>query len=139
MDREMWEVLQSKLYKENDNKPKLKKKQPPSWLVSIGEFMIWDCEKLKRDNAKAHANKDIPPKKKKKLPGWLVSTMIYGGYVIGAIILIALLWIPGRWISYKTKYESQVKKAIIEMVKPEALKEKYRVKISDGQPQSLKE
>lgn len=95
--------------------------------------MSWDWEKLKRD----HEPKRTKPKKK-KLPQWLISTIVYGGYIIGLIILITLLWVGGRWITYKINYESQVKKAIIEMVKPEALKEKYRVKVLNEQPQSLK-
>jgi len=98
--------------------------------------MSWDWEKLKKDHEPKRNN---PTPKKKKYPAWLVPTMVSGGYVIAVIILIALLWIPGRWISYKLKYETQVKKAIIEMVKPEALKEQYRTKVLNGRPQDLKE
>lgn len=86
-----------------------------------------------KKNRKTRKNQN---QKKKETPQWLISTMVCGGYIIGAIVLIALLWIPGRWISYKTKYESQVKKAIIEMVKPEALKEKYK---DETHPQKLKD
>lgn len=97
--------------------------------------MSWDWEKLKKD----HEPKSNKPKpKKKKYPDWVVSVLVYGGSILVMIIVIALLWIPGRWISYKLKYETQVKKAVIEMVKPEALKDKYREKGLSGQPQNLK-
>ena len=99
--------------------------------------MSRDWEKLKKEYHKENDNKPKP--KKKKRPDWLVPTMVSGGYVIAVIILIAIIWYPARWISYKLKYETQVKKAIIEMVKPEALKEQYRTKVLNGQPQDLKE
>ena len=42
-----------------------------------------------------------------------------------AIMIIAIYFMTsfGKWISYVIFYESQVKQTIIEMVKPEALKE----------------
>ena len=98
--------------------------------------MSWDWEKLKEDHEPKRNN---PTPKKKKLPDWLVPIMVSGGWILGAIIIFVLLLIPGRWISYKLKYKTQVKKAIIEMVKPEALKEQYRTKVLNGQPQDLKE
>ncbi len=99
--------------------------------------MSWDWEKLQK---KYHEETDNKPKiKKKELPGWSTSFLFYGGYIIILLIIIAIIWIPVSWISYKLKYENQVKKAIIEMVKPEALKDKYRLKTSNEQPQDLKE
>ena len=57
-----------------------------------------------------------------RMPNWMFIT----SYVMISIMLIILFWFPARWLHYKFAYEVKVEKQIVEMVKPEALKEKYR-------------
>ncbi len=82
-----------------------------------------DRVKLKKEQS---PKKRIIQNQKKELPNWLINLMIYGAYFITVIIVVIIMWFPVRWLHYKFGYEYKVQKAIIEMVKPEALKEKYR-------------
>jgi hypothetical protein len=86
--------------------------------------MSWDWEKLKQQQqGKLKVNlKPEKPKKKFKFSPW----MVYTGYFFLWIILVIICWNTARWINYKFSYEEKIQKVIIEMVKPEALKEEYR-------------
>ena len=85
--------------------------------------MNWDWEKLKEEHDK---EKDKPKSKKEKKTGniWVMVSSI--------IIMIALassfLWLSFKWIAPSFSYKNKVQQEIIEMVKPEALKEKYKNK-----------
>ncbi len=86
--------------------------------------MSWDWEKLKQQQQGRHPV-DNPKKKEvkiRKIPEWVKLTL----YIIMCIGLAVLMWFPARWLHYKFAYGDKVEKTIIEMVKPEALKEKYR-------------
>ena len=88
--------------------------------------MTWDWDKLKQQQQRGDFGKHPPddkPKRKKQLwelPTWVFNT----GYFIIVIALAIGLFFPIRWLHYKFAYEGKVEQKIIEMVKPEALKEK---------------
>lgn len=85
--------------------------------------MNWDWEKLKEKHGEKEPYKQL--KKKREIPYWIVLTV----YIMILLSFIILMWFPVRWIHYKLGYESKVKNQIIEMIKPEALKDEYRKKI----------
>jgi hypothetical protein len=86
-------------------------------------LMTWDWEKLKQQQqGKLKVNLKPEKSKKKKIPEWAFLTT----YIIVAIMLAVLMWFPVRWLHYKFAYEDKVRQEIIEMVKPEALKDKYK-------------
>ncbi|MHA1816594.1 MAG: hypothetical protein ACTSX1_11345 [Candidatus Heimdallarchaeaceae archaeon] len=82
--------------------------------------MTWDWEKLKKQQQGKSFKK--PEKKKRKIPDWFW----YTGYIICMLALAVALWFPVRWIHYKFVYEGKIEQKIIEMVKPESLKDKYK-------------
>ena len=86
--------------------------------------MSWDWDKLKQQQQgkdfKNHPGKSKPKKESWELPGWVFGV----GYFIIVIVLVVALFFPIRWLHYKFAYEGKVEQKIIEMVKPEALKEK---------------
>ena len=82
--------------------------------------MSWDWDKLK--NRYDKERETIKPKKEFEVRLWL----IYVIYAIVTIALVASFWFLGRWAHYKFSYKNKVEKQIIQMVKPEALKEEYR-------------
>ena len=89
--------------------------------------MSWDWDKLKKQQQEKRnegIKEAINPKKKIDLLNNL--WIIYPGYFLAVIILAVLIWFPVRWLHYKYGYESKVEQKIIEMVKPEYLKEEYR-------------
>ncbi len=83
--------------------------------------MNWDWEKLKKEHDK---EKDEPKSKKKKRPkfNWIMAIVS----IIMGIIVVISLWLFGRWAQYTLSYKSKVQQEIIEMVKPGALKDKYK-------------
>ena len=80
--------------------------------------MTWDWEKLKQSHQQGEKKKP----KRKKVPEWV----FYTCYLICMIALAVALWFPVRWLHYKFAYEDKVRQQIIEMVNPEALKDKYK-------------
>ncbi len=87
--------------------------------------MSWDWDKLKKKHQKDKGEgKD--KLKKRELPEWIVPYLVYTGYIVVVLIIMVSLWFPIRWLHYKFGYEHKVEQKIIEMVKPESLKEKYR-------------
>lgn len=87
--------------------------------------MSWDWEKLKRQKQRGEFDKSpdkSKPKKKFEIPEWAFVV----SYVIVAVMLGIAFWFPARWLHYKFAYENKVEQQIIEMINPEALKEKYR-------------
>ena len=89
--------------------------------------MSWDWDKLKQKHRMGKIEEKSPHNhKKRELPDWVVPYSLYAGYIITALIIMVSLWFPIRWLHYKFAYENKVEKKIIEMVKPESLKEKYR-------------
>ena len=86
--------------------------------------MSWDWDKLRqqqqRGEFKDHSKE--PKKERREIPSWEWT----GGYIIIWIALTVGLFFPLRWLHYKFAYEVKVEKQIIEMVKPEALKDQYR-------------
>ena len=90
--------------------------------------MSWDWDKLKKKQQQGDFERPAPPpepRPKKELlerPSWVFQT----AYVIILISLAVGLFFPVRWLHYKFAYEAKVEKQIIEMVKPEALKDKYK-------------
>ena len=84
--------------------------------------MSWDWEELKRKQQGKVKMKQPPKKEKKKVPEWM-------WYVLMFTLWLALavgLWFPFRWLHYKFAYEGKIEQKIIEMVNPEALKDKYK-------------
>jgi len=75
--------------------------------------MSWDWEELKRRHQDGN---------KKKHSDWKLYTVS----IIVVIIIVVIMWFPIRWIHYKLSYQTKVKQQIIEMVKPESLKDKYK-------------
>lgn len=86
--------------------------------------MSWDWEKLKRQQQGKHKVNLNPKKEKKKFK--FPTLLIYTSYFFIWIILFIIFWNTARWINYKFSYEEKIQEAVIEMVKPESLKEKYR-------------
>lgn len=86
--------------------------------------MSWDWDKLKRQQqGKLKVNlKPEEPKKKFEFPTWAVLT----GYLFVWVILVIICWNTARWLNFRFAYEEKIQEAVIEMVRPEALKEKYR-------------
>jgi len=85
--------------------------------------MRWDWEKLKQDHEdKQREGNSKKEKKKFKFPPWMIYTSIFFLWIILAIIF----WNAARWLNYKLSYEGKIQEKVIEMVKPESLKEKYR-------------
>jgi heme/copper-type cytochrome/quinol oxidase subunit 2 len=91
--------------------------------------MSWDWEQLKKDQ-RAKGNID-PSKKKEKFDIW-DSWIPVVAYVVVAIVLVVTFWYIYRWVNYKFSYEPKMKQVIIEMVKPESLKDQYRKEDPDG-------
>lgn len=84
--------------------------------------MSWDWDKLKE---KYEKEKETHPKEKRdltELKGWLY----VGTLLLISLILIAVFWYGGRWLNYKWNYEHKIEQKVIEMVNPDALKEKYK-------------
>ena len=77
--------------------------------------MSWDWDKLNNQYVKKE-------KKPFELKAWMGIT----AYVILALVMIFTFWNIARWANYKFSYEHKYEQKIIEMVKPEALKEKYK-------------
>ncbi len=92
--------------------------------------MRWDWDVLKKQQ-QAKRDSINPPKKKEKFDianSWIPVVC----YLIVAIILLIIFWQLARWINYKFSYEDKFKQTVIEMVKPEALKDKYRKEDPNG-------
>lgn len=90
--------------------------------------MNWDWEKLKEEHNK---EKDKPKPKKKKRSNWLAYVYI-AMVIMGIFTSFFLLRSFVGWFNNKSSYESKVQQAIIEMVKPEALKDKYKGSTNKG-------
>lgn len=86
--------------------------------------MSWDWEELKKQQQAKRAGMNLKEEKKsiKLNKQWLIIPI----QIILLLILIVLFWNIGRWAHYKYGYEKKVEQKVIEMVKPEALKEKYK-------------
>ena len=95
--------------------------------------MSWDWEKLKAQQ-QGKGNIDLSPKKKKFDKKFDISNswIVPVAYVLLALVLIVICWYVARWTHYKFSYEVKMKQAIIEMVKPEALKDEYRKEVPGG-------
>ena len=92
--------------------------------------MSWDWEALKKQQQAKRGIVD-PPKKKESCDisdSWIIPV----AYVLLAFVLVAIIWNVQRWAHYKYSYESKMKQEIIEMVKPEALKDEYRKEVPGG-------
>jgi len=89
--------------------------------------MSWDWDKLK-EQQEGKGDKINPPKKKKfkNIPEWVSTVMWITGYAILWGSLVFGFWHIARWVNFKYSYQPKMQEAIIEMVKPEALKDKYR-------------
>jgi flagellar basal body-associated protein FliL len=74
---------------------------------------------------KEHEEKKKSNPKKKKNSSWLRPVYIFM-VIMGIVTSFFLLQSSIRWIRNEVSYESKVQQTIIEMVKPEALKEKYK-------------
>ncbi len=85
----------------------------------------WDWENLKEEHGKEE-KEEIKTKKKEK-SSWLRLVYIFM-VIMGIVISFFLLQSFVRGLHSKSTYESKVQQTIIEMVKPEALKEKYKTK-----------
>lgn len=87
--------------------------------------MSWDWEELKKQQ-QAKRGKIIEPIIEHPKESIILEWLPVVGYVILAIILIIICWYITRWANYKFSYEKKFQQVVIEMVKPETLKEKYR-------------
>ena len=89
--------------------------------------MSWDWEALKKQQ---QAKRGEEPEKKK--PKFRVKDLVYNPwaviptYVVITIFLIIFFWYVSKWFHYKFSYENKIEQKIIEMVNPEALKDKYK-------------
>ncbi len=87
--------------------------------------MSWDWDALKKQQQGKRTTEVNLEKEKPsffKFKEWLAIPAL----ILSALILIVLFWNIGRWAHYKYGYEKKVEQKVIEMVKPEALKEKYK-------------
>lgn len=92
--------------------------------------MSWDWDKLKEDQAKKRKKEDETD----KLPAWRKKlsqvkpkhVVAYSVAIISLIVVIIIMFNVARWLHYKLGYQEKVRQEIIEMVKPESLKDKYR-------------
>lgn len=82
----------------------------------------WDWEKLKKEHDKEREEIEV---KKKTTSSWLKVVYIFM-VIMGIVTSFFLLQSSIRWIRNTSTYEVKVQQTIIEMVKPEALKEKYK-------------
>jgi hypothetical protein len=89
--------------------------------------MSWDWETLKKQQ---ESKRGKEPEKKK--PKFRIKDLIDNpwavipAYVVIIMFLMIFFWYVSRWLHYKYGYENKVEQKIIEMVKPEALKDKYK-------------
>ena len=86
--------------------------------------MTWDWDKLKEQQETKTSNH--PSKKKevkiRNIPDW-IPIMVF---VFLAIILMFGFWNIARWANYTFSYEKKTQEIVIEMVKPESLKDEYK-------------
>lgn len=95
--------------------------------------MSWDWEELKKQQQAKRNSVDLNESSKKKRFDASVITEFLPvvGYLILAVVLVIIFWYIARWANYKFSYEKKFQQVVIEMVKPEALKDKYKKGVDD--------
>jgi hypothetical protein len=88
--------------------------------------MSWDWDKLKEEQEAKRNTINNPFKKKevkyRNTPDW--NPIIV--FIILGIILVFGFWNIARWANYTFSYEKKIQQIVIEMVKPESLKDEYK-------------
>lgn len=82
--------------------------------------MTWDWDKLKEKHEdKLNKKKEV---KHRNTPDW-IPIMVF---VILGLILAFGFWNIARWANYTFSYEKKIQQIVIEMIKPESLKDEYK-------------